>query len=173
MTKLEAIELLAANVGQKICVAYRTAADGTLLHRREPIVRAAAPLMALGLAACAAHAPEIEHPGEGCRDPHGYEVDCDQPRRGGDPMVPVEDAEPETPESIDESLPLDPELPVASDVDLARPEVEVVSPRLRSPGGMVFVSAATMTQIEADEMPHDRKSARAARRAARRERRSR
>jgi len=36
MTQKEARALLTANVGKKMCVAYRTKPDGTLVHRPEP-----------------------------------------------------------------------------------------------------------------------------------------
>jgi hypothetical protein len=188
MTKREATQLVSSSVGRTLCVAYRTAPDGTVLHRPEPrpLGRAAGSLMALGLAACAAHAPEIEHPGEGCRDPQGYEVDCERPGRGNEPRIP--DADPlvaerpdldeteTTPDAV-EVPPIPGEPVVAEQFDfsddrvvglvLVDPEVAPIEEPERMVGA-IRVTETTFEHVTLDE----RKTRRAARRAARRERRS-
>jgi hypothetical protein len=75
MTKREASRFLAANAGKSICIAYRAAKDGTILVRPEPRAIGVV-LIALGLAACAGYAPEIERHGDECRDDSGYVIDC-------------------------------------------------------------------------------------------------
>lgn len=75
------------------------------MHRRAP--SRIAPL-ALALAACTAHTPDLQHPSATCRDPSGYEVDCRFALRAtpvipdADPIAPAEpEPEPEpTPELV-------------------------------------------------------------------------
>ncbi len=80
VSKLREAELrsfLAARVGTRVCLAYRTDPRGYVELRRDPV----APTLALGalallLAACAGHATELETPGTGCYDEDGYAVAC-------------------------------------------------------------------------------------------------
>lgn len=95
LTPAQAEALLAANAGRTLCVAYRTDATGTLVHRAKPrrFALAAAVLgSALALAACAGHGGEARHPAELCRDPLGYERDCENPRYVAGPSIPDADA---------------------------------------------------------------------------------
>lgn len=190
MTKPQAERLLAQNAGRQLCVAYRTAPDGTLLHRPEPRPPklAASALMALGLAACAGHAPEIDHPGEGCRDSQGYEVDCEQPGRRAGPMIPNADPDPtvayrDSGGDLDEpdpgcDLEVDPGTDARpSPVDLDRVETEddsvvglvALDPETefddRGVVGVVRLSPSTARQLARRE----RQATRAERRAARRD----
>lgn len=91
LTRGEADALLDANKGQTMCIAYRVAKDGTVIHRAEPrslAIAAAALGSALVLAACAPHGPDVAHPEEPCRDPLGYEQDCNAPRPTATPVIP-------------------------------------------------------------------------------------
>jgi hypothetical protein len=81
MRESELRRFLAARVGTRVCLTYRTDAAGWLSLRPEPLVPSAAASVTLGalallLAACAGHAAELETPGAGCRDADGYEVSC-------------------------------------------------------------------------------------------------
>lgn len=195
MTRREAEALLDAHDGKTMCVAYRTAADGTILHRPEP--RTIARTLGVGvlaLAACTGHAPDIEHPGEHCRDPQGYELDCDDARPGRAPVIP--DADPRADET-----PVRPSIGDGErDADVAEPapvaggptsppstEVYDIDGALVDDDGTVGLVAV---DVDYDARAHDmtadervvgelevdassrRRYAREARRAARRERRA-
>lgn len=171
MTKPEAEALLASNVGRRICVAYRTTQDGTVIHR--PPARASGPLMALGLAACAAHPPELELPGTVCRDPQGYEVDCERSPRAGDPVIP-DDAHLEPTEDAQTGIPIEVLLVpdytthVGGDgqwtVGLVIPDVEVAP--IPSPRAVRAIGPVSVTELSFEVL--DAKASRKLRRAARR-----
>jgi len=198
LTRREAESLLAANTGKKMCIAYRTATDGTLIHRTEPRPLAAA-VAALGsalvLAACAGHAPEIDHPGEHCRDPQGYELDCDTPRHAGAPVIPDADARvvdvtpPDSPEDVDDDDDHDGTVEIAV-VDTPAPgdppitvyEIEEIPPDLDIVGLIAIDEPRRMPDVPDDDrivgeyIPDadpSRKAKREARRDERRERRDR
>lgn len=181
MTKREAERFLAAHAGQKICVAYRTAKDGSILVRPEPRMIGVV-MMALGLAACTGYAPEIQHPDDGCRDDQGYQVDCTMSGRPDvlvtpevdelPPPPPVEPvAQPEPVDGID-AVPI----PEGSTDDLVGLiAVEPVSEQPPIPAtpeiddremGEIMVDDDTIRRIAKD----DRRSRRAERREQRRER---
>jgi len=200
LTRREAEALLAANIGHKLCIAYRTATDGTLIHRAEPrplaLALAVAALgSALVLAACAGHAPEIDHPGERCRDPQGYEMDCDTPRHAGAPVIPDADAR-----VIDVAPSDSPDVPDGDEDDEGTAEIVVVDtpapegqpitfddfeetplPDLDFVGTMVVEETIRMPEVDDDrtvgeslpDAGSSRKAKREARRDARRERRDR
>jgi hypothetical protein len=89
MTKREATRFLAANAGKTICIAYRARRDGSIVVRPDP--RAVGVVsIALGLAACAGHAPETERPGDECRDESGYVIDCELAARTDGVVLPDE-----------------------------------------------------------------------------------
>jgi hypothetical protein len=79
---------LAARVGTRVCLSYRTDAHGQLRLRPESASEArfghapegphpwALGALALLLVACAGHMRELDAPGNGCRDADGYEVSC-------------------------------------------------------------------------------------------------
>jgi hypothetical protein len=147
MTEREAKRFLSAHEGREICVAYRSRRDGTVVHRpeRRPIGLA---LAALGVAACTGHAPDIEHPGESCRDPQGYEIDC-VPAVRPDVVVPDDPTfEPVEPVVTADEPPIEPVV--------AQPPIE---PELTA-GTMVYIPERAA------------QSKREARREARRERRA-
>ena len=152
MTSREAARFLAAHAGQQICVAYRTAADGTILVRPEARALGVV-LVALALAACTGYAPDVQHPDENCRDPQGYEIDCRNPGLAEVAMVP----ELETPEVSTHFEP-EPE---------PKPEPEHV------PETDTFDDDIMMGAVMVDESFEARvPDARQARREARRERRA-
>ena len=183
MTRREAERFLGAHVGERICVAYRSRKDGSILVKPEPRMIGVV-LMALGLAACTGYAPEIQHPDDGCRDAHGYEIDCKMAGRS-DVLVtpevdPLADAEPHSqPESLPPPPPVEPVLapepvdgvatvpvlPEGSDDDLVG--LVEVDPELEyREMGEISVDDDTIRRIEQD----DRRSRREARREARRDR---
>lgn len=185
MTKREAERFLAAHVGEKICVAYRTAKDGSILVKPEPRMIGVV-LIALGLAACTGYAPEMQHPDEACRDEQGYEIDC-RMARGSDVLVTPEvdplaeeDLPPPPPvEPVSGTQPLEgvdvvPVLPESSDDDvvglIAVEPVTTPAPiPVTEPDhemGEIMVDDATIRRLAKD----DRRSRREARRDARRER---
>ncbi len=184
MTRKEAEALVAANAGKKMCVAYKTNADGTLVHRpeRRPLAVAA---LALGLAACTGHAAEVEYPGEHCKDPHGYEHECDDLRHGGAPRIP--DADPLADGTSDDLAPTPAEA-VERDVD--GPNEVIASGEQPEPGaepvpviedegddlvGLVsadYVPPAERELVGAVAVDDGRKAKRAERRAERRARRA-
>lgn len=83
---------LVRHAGRRVCVAYRFAADGTIVLRPEPRPIGML-LVTLGLAACTGYAPQIEHPDEHCRDDAGYEIDCRMAQRSDVRVLPDEAAE--------------------------------------------------------------------------------
>lgn len=160
MTREDAEALLAANDGQKICVAYRTKTDGTIVHRPDPRPLAVA-VLALGLAACTGHTPEVEYPGEHCQDPHGYEQDCDDADGDIPPQIPDE----VPPVANDEERPPDaipsPELPPHVDDFVGLVEVDDmpdISPRV----GTISVDARAIRQSDREEKRAERRARRAA-----------
>lgn len=96
----QVISLLARNGDNRLCVAYRTRKDGSIVTRAKPS-RLAAPLAALTLAACAGHVTEHERGADPeCIDQDGYLTGC-RPPRLGDAVIP--EAEPVSDEaSVDE-----------------------------------------------------------------------
>jgi hypothetical protein len=88
MRESELRRFLAARVGTRVCLSYRTDDAGRLRLQPEPASAArfghapegphpwALGALALLLVACAGHVSELEAPGSGCRDADGYEVTC-------------------------------------------------------------------------------------------------
>lgn len=193
LTRTQALRLLADHAGQRLCVAYRTTPDGTIVVRPEPKALGLV-LVVLGLAACTGYAPDIQHPDEFCRDEQGYEVRCSPAHRDG-PVIPSEDPDappttPSHPEPVAEVEPI--EIPtgdlddvvglievthaegttIASDPLEATPAT-ILEPSLDAAGGM-FVSRDFIRRVEHAE-PEGRRAREANRRAkreARRERRA-
>jgi hypothetical protein len=129
MREPELRRFLAARVGTRVCLAYRTDAAGLLQLRPEPAaVRPDLHPLAVGalavlLAACAGHVTELEAPGAVCHDADGYEVSCPTWPEPGMHSVP-EVREPEVREpdqgpvrptvetGVEDELPLEPVEPV-------------------------------------------------------------
>ncbi len=184
MTRREAERFLASHVGERICVAYRTSRDGSILVRPEPRMIGVV-LMALGLAACTGYAPEVQHPDDGCRDDQGYQIDCKMAGRGDvlitpevDPSEPLPPPPPVEPIAAREPIgEIDavPVLPTASDDDvvgLIAVEPVVETSPIPTPTvddyemGDVMVDDTTIRRIEKDDR-RSRREARRERRAAR------
>jgi hypothetical protein len=141
--------------------------------------------IALGLAACAGYAPEIERPGEECRDESGYVIDCKSPTRS-DLIVladeaPVDPSVPSEPDRIEPTEPAtDPLVPTdgggLGSVGLVSIEVADETAPLPTPENEeIYETAGTMVideKIERQLAHDDRRTKREARRDARRERRA-
>lgn len=184
MTEREASRFLAANVGKTICIAYRARKDGSILVKPEPRAIGVV-LLALGLAACAGHAPEIERPGDECRDENGYVVDCKLVTHSD--LVVLADEVPVDASVIVEPKPSEPGLPDAVyDFDEADRDVvgqmvpktvdsNVVDPKpivetteIQETAGVIMISEDMQRRLARD----DRRTKREERREARRERRA-
>jgi hypothetical protein len=88
MHEPELRRFLAARVGTRVCLSYRTDDAGRLRLRPEPAAAAASGhathgphpwavgALALLLAACAGHMNELDAPGSLCHDADGYAVSC-------------------------------------------------------------------------------------------------
>jgi hypothetical protein len=101
LTERELERLLAAHVGQRICIAYRTTADGSIVVRPEPRAIGLA-IAILGLAECSWSAPTLESPElSPCLDDRGYRAACQLPPQGDLPLREARlVATPMSPESV-------------------------------------------------------------------------
>jgi len=93
MTASQLRHFLTRHDGRRVCVAYRTRRDGTLVLRPEPRPIGTL-LVALGLVACTGHAPELEHPDSACRDAAGYEIECNSAREDDLLVIPEGESDP-------------------------------------------------------------------------------
>lgn len=83
MKEREVIGLLARHLGERVCISYRSRADGTIALRATPS-RFAPVALAVALAGCAGHVSDGDDVAKtDCVDAAGYEVPCPSVARVG------------------------------------------------------------------------------------------
>ncbi|HWB77554.1 MAG TPA: hypothetical protein VG755_21460 [Nannocystaceae bacterium] len=102
LTEPEVITLLARNIGKRVCVSYRTGADGSIAMRPTPS-RFAPAALAVSLAGCAGHMSEVDRTASAdCVDESGYDTACPPKPRLADAVIPdANDANAVEPDAID------------------------------------------------------------------------
>ncbi len=131
MRESELRRLLAAHVGETICLAYRADAHGRVQLRPEPAAALLRPLalgaLAMLLAACAGHATELEVPGTVCRDADGYAIACPEWPEPGMLSVPEESEDLAGCDPGVEGCPIRPTAPEGEGVAVDMEEAEEVA----------------------------------------------